>query len=89
MKLTKDNLKKYLAKIDYTIKGATPNRFIIDNENKNTGIRVWNETIDFNMKNGIRAVAVFDKCTIKMLSKNTLMIGNGGLFIQLHNFKIK
>ena len=86
MKLTIENLELCLSKIDYKLKGKTPNRFIFTNENENTGIRVWNETIDFNMDCGIKAVAVMGKCTIKMLSKTTVMFGSEKLFIQLHNF---
>ena len=89
MKLTLENLTQCLSKIDYTLKGKTPNRFIFNHKGENTGIRVWNETIDFNMVNmdcDIKAVAVIDKCTIKMLSKSTVMFGSEKLFIQLHNF---
>lgn len=86
MKLTLENLNTCLSKIDYTIKGKQPNRFIFNHKAENTGIRVWNETIEFNMDCGIKAVAVMDKCTIKMLSRNTVMFGCGKLFIQLHNF---
>ncbi len=86
MKLTIENLEKCLSKIDYSIKGKTPNRFIYNHKNKNTYIRVWNETIVFEMETRIKTVAVMDRCTISMLSKQTVMLGNNKLFIQLHNF---
>lgn len=88
MKLTLDNLNSHLQRIEYTLRGKVPNRFIINNKGENTGIRVWDETIEFNMEHcGLKAVAVMGKCTIKMLSKTTVMFGDGKLFIQLHNFE--
>lgn len=86
MKLTIDNLKLCLSKIDYKLKGEKPNRFIYNHKDKNTGVRVWNDTIDFKMDSGITTVAVMNNCTIKMLGKDTVQLGNQKIFVQFHNF---
>lgn len=88
MKLTIENLKSCLSRIDYEIKGEVPNRFIYDHTGKNTGARVWNETIDFGSSK-IKSVAVINKCKIKMMRKDTVMIGDEKFFILFHNFNKK
>ena len=72
MKLTIKNLGECLSKIDYSIKGEKPNRFIYDHIGKNTGARVWNDTIDFTMDSRITTVAVMNRCSIKMIKKDTV-----------------
>ena len=86
MKLTIENLEKCLSKIDYSIKGEKPNRFIYDHTGKNTGVRVWNDTIDFTMDSRIETVAVMNRCTIKMIKRDTVQIGNEKMFVLFHNF---
>lgn len=89
MKLTHKNLIKCLNNIGYTIRGSYPNRFIINHKNENTGIRIWNETIEVNSENGLKCIFCFNKTSVKMLQKTTVNIGEESCFINLYNFEIK
>lgn len=86
MKLNRKNLEKCLNKIEYTIKGGHHNRFIFNHENKNTGIRVLDATLEVNCEVGIRCIFCFDYSTIKMIDKTTVSIGLDGAFFNLYNF---
>lgn len=86
MKLTIENLTACLSAISYQIKGVKPNQFIYDYKGKNTGVRVWNDTIEFKMDSEIKPVAVMNRCSIKMMNKDTVMIGNEKMFVLFHNF---
>ena len=87
MKLTTHNLQKCLSKIDYSIFDCGyPNKLILDNKGKITGIELRHSSMYFVMKSGIKTVATLGSCTIKMMGKDTVCIGNNKMFVQLHNF---
>jgi len=87
MLLTHTDLMKCLTNIGYTIRGNYPNRFVFNHKNENTGIRVWNETLEVNCENGNKCIFCFEKTKIKMLEVTTVNIGTEGCFINLYNFE--
>jgi len=89
MLLTHETLKECLSNIDYSIKGEYPNKFIYTNENTNTFIRIWNETLEVNCHSGLRVTFVFEKTQIQMLSQETVMIGEENSFVNLYNFNLQ
>lgn len=86
MTLTHENLKEHLEKIGYKIKGTKPNSFIFNHKGKNTGIRVWQDTLEVNGEEGIRCIFSFGKATIEMIEKSAVSIGSEGGFFNLYNF---
>lgn len=49
-KVTEQKLEKYLNKIGWGIQGNNLNRYIFNDENKNTLFRIWNSAIEVDSK---------------------------------------
>ncbi len=84
--LTLETLKEHLEKIDYSIRGSYPNRFIFNHKGENLWIRVWNDNIKIEGAHTSTIVFVFDKSPIRMIENTTVSIGEEHSFINLYNF---
>jgi hypothetical protein len=86
--MTTQQLEEGLSKIGYSIKGRYPNRFIFDNLNKRVEptLRVWNDKIEFGIKNyGMSVVFCFENCEINHIEESdAVTIGTEHQFIILY-----
>ena len=84
--LTLETLKEHLEKIDYSIRGSYPNRFIFNHKGENLWIRVWAEKLEIKETRYCSIIFSFDKAKIEMIYNNTVCIGEYSCFINLYNF---
>jgi len=93
--MTRQEFEEKLSLIGYKIKGHLPNAFVFDNKNNNTGMRVWNESVEKKIgsvsdTDRISLGIYFDRIKIEQLSETTLSIRsisdpeNSGFFINLY-----
>jgi hypothetical protein len=59
--LTLETLKEHLEKIDYSIRGSYPNRFIFNHKGENLWIRVWAEKLEIKETRYCSIIFSFDK----------------------------